>query len=208
MVGIVDISLGNVKSVTNWLDRCNVQWTLIHKPDDSKEFDLIILPGVGSALEFMTKLETLNFTSYLKKKSKEGQRIMGICLGAQVLFDFSEEDGGVECLGILKGRIEQIPLKSSNTGWLPCAFDKRFMSELWQGKRLNLSRKQVVEGRVFFNHRYGIKLKDSANIDSKIRLKELSCYSALVHKKNIVACQFHPEKSQVMGELLLKMILS
>ena len=207
MVGIIDIGLGNIKSITNWLDRCIVPWKLIKEPGDSDEFDLIILPGVGSVLEFMSKLAELNFLVYLQTKSRERQRILGICLGAHVLFDFSEEDGGVNCLGLIKGKIKHIPLESSNTGWLPLTFDKRPFHELWKNQKLNLSRKQRVSGRVFFNHNYGIELEEEVQIDLKIQFHELSHFSALVHKENIIACQFHPEKSQAMGELLLKMIL-
>lgn len=207
MVGVIDIGLGNIKSITNWLDRCVVPWKLIHSPKDSLEYDLIILPGVGSVLEFMTKLEQLRFVDYLQTKSDQGQRILGICLGAHVLFNHSEEDGGVKGMGMIQGKIMHIPWESSNTGWLPCSFDKRPMNELWKNKKLNLSRKQRVSGRVFFNHNYGILLEEAADIDLKIQSKELAGFSALVHKENIMACQFHPEKSQIMGELLLKMIL-
>lgn len=207
MVGIIDIGLGNIKSITNWLDRCVVPWTLINSPDDSQDYQLIILPGVGSVLEFMTKLEQLHFIDFLKRKSQQGQRILGICLGAHVLFDHSEEDGGVHGLGLIQGTVRHISLKSSNTGWLPFSFDKRLMAELWISQKQNISRKQRVNGRVFFNHNYGIQLEESADIDIKIQLEELSEFSALVHRKNLIACQFHPEKSQATGELLLKMIL-
>ena len=207
MVAIIDIGLGNIKSISNWLDRCNVPWKLIYSPEDSQEFDLIILPGVGSVLEFMTKLKELEFVDYLQTKSQQGQRILGICLGAQVLFAYSHEDGGVHGLGIIQGKIVHIPRESSNTGWLPCTFDKRPMHKLWKSQKLNVSLKQRVSGRVFFNHNYGIKLEEAVDIDLKIQSQGLSGFSALVHKKNIMACQFHPEKSQVMGELLLKMIL-
>ena len=207
MVGVIDIGLGNIKSITNWLDRCVVPWTLINSPDDSQDYQLIILPGVGSVLEFMTKLEELNFVDFVKSKSRQGQRILGICLGAHVLFDYSEEDGGVHGLSLIHGTVRHIPLNSSNTGWLPCSFDKREMNELWKSQKQNISRKQRMHGRVFFNHNYGIQLEESADIDLKIQLEELSEFSALVHKKNLIACQFHPEKSQLMGELIFKMIL-
>ncbi len=104
MVGVIDIGLGNIKSITNWLDRCVVPWKLIHSPKDSLEYDLIILPGVGSVLEFMTKLEQLRFVDYLQTKSNQGQRILGICLGAHVLFNHSEEDGGVKGMGMIQGK--------------------------------------------------------------------------------------------------------
>lgn len=207
MVGIIDIGLGNIKSITNWLDRCVVPWKLIYSPDDSQEYRLIILPGVGSVLEFMTKLEQLHFVDFINRKSKQRQRILGICLGAHVLFDFSEEDGGVHGLGLIRGTVRHIPLNSSNTGWLPCSFDKRLMNELWKSQKQNISRKQQANGRVFFNHNYGIQPEESVDIDLKIQLEELSEFSALVHTKNLIACQFHPEKSQLMGDLFLKMIL-
>ena len=66
MVGIIDIGLGNIKSITNWLDRCVVPWKLIYSPNDSQDYQLIILPGVGSVLEFMTKLEELRFVDFVK----------------------------------------------------------------------------------------------------------------------------------------------
>ena len=207
MVGIIDIGLGNIKSITNWLDRCVIPWTLINSPDDSQDYQLIILPGVGSVLEFMTKLEQLQFIDFVKIKSKQGQRILGICLGAHVLFNHSEEDGGVQGLGLIQGAVRHIPLNSSNTGWLPFSFDKRLMNELWKSQKLGISRKQRVNGRAFFNHNYGIQIEEPADIDLKIQSEELSEFSALVHKKNLIACQFHPEKSQSLGELLLKMIL-
>ena len=207
MVGVIDIGLGNIKSITNWLDRCVVPWKLINSPNDSDEYQLIILPGVGSALEFMTKLEETHFLDFVKKKSQQSQRILGICLGAHVLFDYSEEDGGVHGMGLIHGTVRHIPLNSSNTGWLPCSFDKRRLNEFWKSQKQNNSRKQRINGRVFFNHNYGIQLEESADVDLKIQLDELSDFSALVHKKNLIACQFHPEKSQSMGELLLKMIL-
>jgi imidazole glycerol-phosphate synthase subunit HisH len=207
MVGVIDIGLGNIKSITNWLDRCAVPWKLIYSPDDSQEYQLIILPGVGSVLEFITKLEQLHFTDFLKRQSQRGQRILGICLGAHVLFDYSEEDGGVHGLGLMHGTVRHITLNSSNTGWLPCSFDKRLMNEIWKSQKQNISRKQRVNGRVFFNHNYGIQLEEAADIDLKIQSEELSGFSAFVHKKNLIACQFHPEKSQLMGELILKMIL-
>ena len=137
MVGIIDIGLGNIKSITNWLDRCVVPWKLINSPNDSQEFSLIILPGVGSVLEFMTKLEKLNFIEFLHTKSQRGQRILGICLGAHVLFNYSEEDNVVQGLGLIQGRVRQISGTSSNTGWLPFKFDKRLMHELWKSQRQN-----------------------------------------------------------------------
>jgi glutamine amidotransferase len=207
MVGVVDVGLGNIKSITNWLDRCIVPWKLIKDSGDTNYFDLIVLPGVGSVLEFMTKLTELKFTEYLQTKVSTHQRILGICLGAQVLFDYSEEDGGVDCLGLIKGKINHIPLKSSNTGWMPLDFNNRALSEKWKNQKQNISRKQLISGRVFFNHNYGIKLEEKTEIDLKIPLNKLSEFSALVHKENIIACQFHPEKSQKMGELFLKMVL-
>ena len=206
MVGVIDIGIGNIKSVTNWLDRCVVSWELINSPLDCREYDLIILPGVGSVLEFMTKLEQLDFVDYLRSKSKKRQRILGICLGAHVLFNHSEEDGGVNGLGFIQGNVLQVPLKSSNTGWLPFSFDKRLLNDLWKRQRQNVFRKQRVNGRVFYNHNYGIVLTETADIDLKIQSEEMAGFSSLVHKENFIACQFHPEKSQLMGELLLKMI--
>lgn len=206
MVGIIDIGLGNIKSVTNWLDRCVIPWELIQKPVEKLSYDLVILPGVGSVKEFMKSLKENHFIDYLNLLVKNNQRILGICLGAQVMFDSSEEDGGVKCLGLIKGKITHIPIRGSNTGWLPFECDKRQLSRQWKKKKINITRRQLVRGRAFFNHNYGIELRDQAAIDIRIGLDSLLGYSALVNKDNLFACQFHPEKSQELGEELLKII--
>ena len=207
MIGLIDVGVGNIQSIKNWLDRCIVSWEIIDNSKNLNTYSLIILPGVGSAKLFAENLKKYELFEKLKEANERGQRILGICLGAQIFMDYMEEDGGIEGLGFIKGRVTKINLKESNTCWLPFSFTKNNLSEDWQNKRKTTSRKTKLTGRVFFNHNYGIKAIDNSAFNQKIELDSLSSFSSIIHKNNILGFQFHPEKSQEFGEILFKIIL-
>lgn len=207
MIGIIDVGVGNIKSIKNWLDRCIVSWEIIDNSKNLNTYSLIILPGVGSAKLFALNLKKYGLFEELKKANERGQRILGICLGAQIFMDYLEEDGGVEGLGFIKGKVVKLNLKESNTCWVPFSFNKNNLSKDWLKKSETTSRKTKLSGRVFYNHNYGITTIDNSAFYQKIELDSLSSFSSIIHKKNIVGFQFHPEKSQKLGEELFKIIL-
>ena len=207
MVGIINVGVGNIQSVKNWLDRSIVNWEIIDNTKNLENYSLLILPGVGSAKLFIERLHTSGFFSKLIKAHSRGQRILGICLGAQVMMDYLEEDGGIDGLGFIKGKVIKLPLKDSNTGWLPFSFDRRNISPNWYHNNKTSSRKIKLSGRVFYNHNYGLLLSDSNTFNQDIDTVHLSSFSSVIHKKNVIGFQFHPEKSQELGEILLKMLL-
>ena len=207
MIGIIDVGVGNIKSIKNWLDRCIVSWEIIDNSKNLNTYSLIILPGVGSAKLFAENLKKYELFEKLKEANKSGRRILGICLGAQIFMDYLEEDGGVEGLGFIKGNAIRLNLLESNTCWVPFSFNKNNLSKDWQNKSTTISRKNKITGRAFFNHNYGITAIDKSVFNQKIELDSLSSFSSVIHKKNILGFQFHPEKSQKLGEELFKIIL-
>lgn len=207
MVGIVDIGIGNIQSIKNWMNRCNVNWEIIPIEESLQKYSLIILPGVGSAKLYMDGLISSRFYDKLIDAARDNIRILGICLGAQVLFDDLDEDGGVKGLGLIKGKVKRLNTLNSNTGWIPFELNKEDLNSNWLKYSIGNSKKRRLIGRVFFNHNFGIYTDDNEALILNISHSNYNQFGALVIKKNIIGIQFHPEKSQKMGEEILKMIL-
>ena len=201
-VDIIDIGVGNISSVQNGLEKSNIPSTIVKIPKNLSS-NLIILPGVGSAKIYDKNLRDKKFDIAIKKHLASGGRLVGICLGYQILFDFLEEDGGVKGLGILKGKVERIITLKSHTGWENFKFRKDQLSKIWIGKKFSKSKKQILKGRVFYNHNYGVVSKGKDILNFKIPNFDYCSYSV---SKQIVGFQFHPEKSQITGQTLIEMI--
>jgi len=138
--------------------------------------------------------------------NEKGQRILGICLGAQIFMDYLEEDKGIEGFGFISGKVSKLNIKESNSGWLPFSLNKNNLSKEWLKNKKKNSLITKFNGRVFYNHNYGIISKDDDTFDSKIESANLTSFSSIICKKNLLGFQFHPEKSQELGEVLFKMI--
>ena len=150
----------------------------------------------------MEPLKNYGFRNCLIDKANEGTKIIGICLGFQILADYSEEDGGVKGLGVLKSKVEKLKSSFSHTCWESFDFDK---GQIDNFRTNRLTRKRKISGRVFYNHEYGFVNFESC-YDQKIP-GDLKKYSSMVIKDNIIGMQFHPEKSQTTGLNLLSMII-
>ncbi len=198
MVNIIDIGLGNIRSIEHWLGRSNLPYKRISKVGDFTD-DAIVIPGVASAGEYMSRLKDYGIDREIVKRSKQGQKIIGICLGFQILTDYSEEDGGTECLGILKGFTRYIDNCKTHNGWSIFHIDTRELSE---NKFLHKKQKKIASGRVYFNHELEVKLDCPTYIDSLD-----NGITSLVIQGNIFGFQFHPEKSQRTGQELLELII-
>lgn len=205
MIGIVDYNAGNITSVERALKHLGADFVLSKKPGDLVNCDKIIFPGVGDASFAMGELKKLGFDVFLKEWAKSGKRLMGICVGAQIVFDFSEE-GNVDCLGLIPGKIRHFKdlwneagvnangeLKCPHMGWNDLTYTNGG-SSLFNG---------VPEHSDFyFVHSYVICPEDKnvvkATCDYGIKVP--SC----IEKDNITVFQFHPEKSGEKGLRILK----
>jgi len=198
MVNIVDVGLGNIRSIEHWLDRSNLLYKRVSKVESITD-DLIVIPGVASAGEYMHRLKESGIDKEIVKRSKQGQKIIGICLGFQILTDYSEEDGGTKCLGILKGSAKYICNHKAHNGWEAFHLDTRDLSNNTCVKK---KRKKIAAGRVYFNHELRVSLKyaqNSSKLDNGI--------TSFAIQDNIFGFQFHPEKSQKTGQELLDLIV-
>ncbi len=201
-VDILDIGSGNIKSIQNLIHRLHVPTNIV---TDAKKIssDFLILPGVGSAGSYMERMRKGDFDKAVLEHVDNGKQILGICLGFQIMGNFSEEDGGVETLGILNGKVEKL---AQHNGWEKLQFRSDELGENRFESKLKLTKKRNVDGRVFYNHEYGFVLDDKSAFNKYISTS-YEKYSSMVIRKNIIGMQFHPEKSQKSGLELISMIL-
>ncbi len=205
LIEIIDIGVGNVHSIENLIHKLNIPTKIISTPQEIKS-DFLILPGVGSAKLYMHKLQNSGFDKAIKKHLKENKKLLGICLGFQVLGKYSDEDGGVQGLGVIDGYTKRLDNNLSNNTWQEFNLKKENLLIENFIPNLKLTKKQGIRGRVFYNHEYGFICKDTNCFTKPISIN-LNKYSSIVIKGNIIGMQFHPEKSQQTGIDLMSLIL-
>ncbi|MCK4851930.1 MAG: imidazole glycerol phosphate synthase subunit HisH, partial [Candidatus Omnitrophica bacterium] len=121
MTGIIDYGSGNLRSVFNAFRYLGEDVAICDSPDALGAVDKIVLPGVGSSKDALQGLSRRDLIAPLLRHIKDGRPFLGICLGLQLLFDRSEESGGCECLGVVRGEVRLFPgekgLKVPQIGW-------------------------------------------------------------------------------------------
>ncbi|WP_421381344.1 imidazole glycerol phosphate synthase subunit HisH [Bacillus salacetis] len=196
MIGIVDYGMGNLFSVGKALERLDVPYFISEDVKELEKADGLLLPGVGSFRDAMTLLKRQELTGFIKKYAGSGKPLLGICLGMQLLYEESEENGTTEGLGLLKGRIIRIPrqtqeMKIPHMGWNKLRFVNN--SPLLEG---------LVEEHVYFVHSYYVSEPDSGHVTATAEYGVE--VPAIAGKDNIFGMQFHPEKSSDLGMKLLR----
>ncbi|MCQ6278746.1 imidazole glycerol phosphate synthase subunit HisH [Bacillus sp. EB600] len=198
MIGIVDYGMGNLFSVSKALERLGAEYFLSSEKKDLLAADALILPGVGSFRDAMLRLNEEGLSEMVKEFAKTGKPLLGICLGMQLLFEDSDENGFTEGLKLLPGSVRRFPGKTNDgetykvphMGWNKLQFVKP--SPLLEG---------LDEDYVYFVHSYFVNAKDSDVLVAKASYHEE--VSAVVGRGNIYGMQFHPEKSSKLGMALL-----
>ena len=194
MTAIVDYRAGNLTSVRYAFDALGAETAVTRDADAIRAADRVVFPGVGAARRAMESLRALGLVEAVREAAAT-KPFLGICLGMQILFDRSEEDGGVDTLGILPGQVRRFPdvpgFKVPEIGWNQV-----------EGRR------KKEEGRseeFYFVHSYyaeicpyTVGVADYAGVT----------FTAMVKKGRLWACQFHPEKSGRVGLDLIKEWLS
>lgn len=195
MVSIINYKAGNAPSVSNALRYLNIPCRFVSTPDQLEKSEKLILPGVGSAKATMNSLKEMDLIDVLQKKVlHERISFLGICIGHQILFDYSEE-GNIKCLGWLKGKVVRFDKKKvrvPHIGWNEVKFKK---------KHQLISGLQNSEFFYFVNSYYVVP--DNKEIVFGQTQYEVDFCSALLWR-NIVSTQFHVEKSGPIGLNLLK----
>ena len=200
MVAIIDYDAGNIKSVEKALISLGAETVLTRDPEVILSADHIILPGVGAFGDAMSKLYHYGLVEVIREAVKRNIPFLGICLGLQLMFEFSEESPGVEGLKLLPGKILKIPaeegLKIPHIGWNSLVYPNE--GRLYKGIPEN--------SYVYFVHSYYLKAEEE---DIVTAATEYGTFiHASVEKDNIFACQFHPEKSSDVGLTILKNFIS
>ncbi len=192
--------MGNIHSVTKSLESLGEEIQLINNFNESKDCKAIILPGVGSFDPAMINLINSNLITDLINWINSGKSFLGICLGLQLLFESSDE-GKVEGLGVLKGKIQKIPnivnQRIPHMGW--CQLLPKKINTLVELEELN--------NWVYFVHSYHA-IPDDLNIIAAQVNYGSEKITAIIENDNLLACQFHPEKSGKTGQKLLKRWIS
>ena len=198
MIAIPNYGLGNVGSLINSLNKIDVKFTLISNPELLKNFDKIILPGVGTFSKGINKLEMLGWTKPLNQFNSEKKPILGICLGMQLLFDRSDEfnEKNIKGLGFIDGEVKMLKSNSNfkipHMGWNNIKVKNNH--QIFSGISPNVD--------YYFVHSYACYPKQQKNILSTTNHYE--SFVSSINKENIIAFQFHPEKSPPSGLKILK----
>ena len=187
---VVDYDAGNLRSVERALAHVGVDATITADWADVGRADGVILPGVGAASDTMAKLGERDLTEPLREYVASGRPFLGVCMGLQALLDHSDEGGGQECLGLLPGNVRHFGfdhLKVPHMGWNQVAWlrEHRITSGIASGSYF------------YFVHSF---YPDPADPD--LALGETTyglTFPSVLARENMVATQFHPEKSGEAG---------
>lgn len=191
MVAVIKYNAGNIKSLSFALERLECDFRVTGNPEEILAADKVIFPGVGEASSTMAYLKEHKLDTLIKSLK---QPVLGICLGMQLMCQFSEENN-TRCLGIFDEEVKKIPningLKVPHMGW-------NKLEEQWDWLR-----DQPTGGFAYFVHSYYVPINPFTTASCSYGVE----ISAAMRKENFYALQFHPEKSAAAGESILKTFL-
>lgn len=192
MITIIDYGLGNLASVSNALSALSIPYQITSKPAIIRTAKKLLLPGVGSAGTGMKNLKTSGLDRAITRTVKMGTPLLGICLGMQLLFSYSEEND-TECLGILKGTVKRFSgdLKVPQIGW----------NQVKQAQKDSLFENIPDKSNFYFVNSYYCEPQDlSARIGTT---DYIHSFTSICRNGTCIGVQFHPEKSAPHGLTLL-----
>ena len=198
MIAIIDYKAGNLTSVKLAFQALGIAAEITNDADTILAAERVVFPGVGAAGASMEYLNQTGLGEIIKTKIATGNPFLGICFGMQLLFEFSEEDGGVSCLGVMPGQVKRFSptrdkYKIPQMGWNSVKFKKSH--PLLAGIE--------DESEFYFVHSYYPAPSDEDYIYGKTDYAEVD-FASVAGKGNFLATQFHPEKSGRIGLRLLE----
>lgn len=205
-VAVIDYGMGNLHSVASALSHVapGQQILITADPAEVASADRVVFPGVGAIRDCMGEIKRRGLDQLVRAQLASGKPVLGICVGMQALMDYSEENRGVECLGILPGNVRFFgehhrdeggnPLKVPHMGWNQVNHNEH---PLWA----NIAQ----DSRFYFVHSYYVAAADAALVAATCEYGVR--FHAALARANLFAVQFHPEKSHTAGLQLLKNFL-
>lgn len=198
-LGLIDYGSGNLRSVSKALDAAGADVSRLENGPITHGYDAIVLPGVGAFGDSVSQLKARSLFDPLQKWLEEGRPFLGVCLGFQLLFERSEESPGVSGLGIFRGDVRKFPhtaVKVPQIGWNSVA---------WTEQARARYRNLPSDSFFYFVHSYYPAPRDESIVAGYTEYGDR--FAAAIATKNLLATQFHPEKSQESGLLLLRQFL-
>ena len=196
MIAIVDYQMGNLRSVQKGFERVGHAAEITSDAREIESAEKVVLPGVGAFADAIDELKRRDLSGPICDAIEAGTPFLGICLGLQLLFDVSYEDGEHEGLGVVKGAVKRFDLprdfKVPHMGW---------------NTTESLNRPPILAGLDEGSHFYFVHSYYVIPTDSTITALQADYggpFSAMIWRDNLFATQFHPEKSQANGLQLLK----
>jgi glutamine amidotransferase len=187
-IAVIDYQSGNLRSVARALETSGVSPRITGDPAEIEHADAVVLPGVGSGPAAMEALRLRGLEEPLKRHVASGKPFLGVCLGLQLLLDYTEE-GDASCLGIIPGAVRKLPptLKVPHMGWnsVEIRKDHRVLAGIPRGSYF------------YFVHSYYAAPDDPESIAGVTEYSVPFC--SVYARGNLVATQFHPEKSGAVG---------
>lgn len=185
-VAIIDSGGSNLRSVAKAIDRLNKTYVITDIADEIMKASFVILPGVGSAKNVMSELKKKDLVDVINNLK---QPVLGICIGMQILFEYSAE-GNTKCLGLIEGDIqkfdESTDLKVPQMGWNKVTFSDQKLKKF--------------DNYYYFANSYYSDIQKHTTATSEYG----DIFTSVVEKNNFLGCQFHPEKSSDAGENFLQ----
>lgn len=194
MIAIIDYGMGNLRSVEKGFLKVGVDARVVTDSRSVNDAEAVVLPGVGAFRDCMRNLDRMKLIEPILKSVRNGKPYLGICLGLQMLFTESEEFGVYKGLDVLKGKVVrfQVDLKVPHMGWNTVRLLKK--PPIFDGIK--------DESYFYFVHSYYVAPNDEGIIAGTTDYG--MTFTSMVWKDNIIATQFHPEKSQETGLKILK----
>ena len=187
--------MGNIHSVKKAIENLEEEVLLIKNKFQISSCKALIIPGQGAFDPAIENLHKTGLIDEIKNWISSGKSFMGICLGLQILFEESEE-GSNKGIGIIKGKIKKIPpinnQRIPHIGWC----------NLVPSKDGKLLRKEERKKWVYFDHSYFASPNDESFVTASVEYGPINL-TAIIENENLIACQFHPEKSGNVGQALL-----
>jgi len=204
-VAVVDHGAGNTGSIIRAIELAGGKYKTVQRPNQLKEFDAIVLPGVGNFGSVIQSLKDKELLEPLRSIILENRfKVLAICVGFQILFEKSDEDISVPGLAILKGRIKR--LDRLNTGGAAQKLPHVGFNTV-EGMDCFTYKSSISNFDFYFCHSYGLPVTEQLD-EFEIGVTDYgSKFISLIRKENLLATQFHPEKSQGNGVNLIKEFL-